>query len=217
MVASLARRAPPSFPVTPVAPRPVGDATIAGRVTLDARDAGRWTRFDFSRASAVTDGDPLGWDVAARRFRLIANGGEGFAGDGGALELAQPWESVRELPAEGYVGSRVTPGGDSVHAVLDGWYRYGFFSHLLEPRPVTYAVRTADGRYARLRILGYYCPGAEPGCLTFEYAYRGDGGRVFPTPPAPEPVARPVTAGAPGASGRGGGAPTSSAPTAAEP
>ena len=36
-------------------------------------------------------------------------------------------------------------------------------------------VRTADGRYAKLEILGYYCPGAHPGCLTFRYVFQGDG------------------------------------------
>ncbi len=40
-----------------------------------------------------------------------------------------------------------------------------------------YAIRTADGRYAKVEIVGYYCPGAEPGCLTLRYVYQGDGSR----------------------------------------
>jgi hypothetical protein len=36
-------------------------------------------------------------------------------------------------------------------------------------------VRTTDGRYAKLEILGYYCPGGQPGCLTFRYVFQGDG------------------------------------------
>ena len=36
---------------------------------------------------------------------------------------------------------------------------------------------TADGRYAKLQLLSYYCPGARPGCLTFRYVYQGAGGR----------------------------------------
>ncbi|HSR42903.1 MAG TPA: HmuY family protein, partial [Longimicrobiales bacterium] len=50
-------------------------------------------------------------------------------------------------------------------------------SHILRPKDRVFAVRTADGRYAKLRILGYYCPGARPGCLAFRYVYQGDGSR----------------------------------------
>jgi HmuY protein len=48
---------------------------------------------------------------------------------------------------------------------------------LLEPDPVTFVLRTADGRYAKLRVLSYYCPGPEPGCLTIEYSFQGNGSR----------------------------------------
>jgi hypothetical protein len=58
---------------------------------------------------------------------------------------------------------------------IASWYRYGFFSHVLTPKPHVWAVRTADGRYAKLEMLGYYCPGAQPGCPTFRYVYQGDG------------------------------------------
>ncbi|MFQ5888849.1 MAG: HmuY family protein [Gemmatimonadota bacterium] len=174
---SLWRREPPAFPITHRTPQEAGDSLGRGLVTLDARDRRAWVRFDFSRSAVVESGEPAGWDVAARRHRLIVNGGQGFAGHGGVIEVTgTPYEAVGEAPDEGYTGSRVTAGGDSVNSVFDGWYRYGFFSHLLEPKPATYIVRTADGRYAKLRILSYYCPGAEPGCLTFEYSYQGAGG-----------------------------------------
>jgi hypothetical protein len=40
-----------------------------------------------------------------------------------------------------------------------------------------WALRTADGRYVKFEILGYYCPGAQPGCLTIRYVYQGSGAR----------------------------------------
>jgi hypothetical protein len=46
----------------------------------------------------------------------------------------------------------------------------------VKPSPRVYALRTADGRYAKLEILSYYCPGAMPGCVTFRYVYQGAGG-----------------------------------------
>ena len=46
---------------------------------------------------------------------------------------------------------------------------------MLSPKPRVWAVRTTDGRYAKLEIIGYYCPGPNPGCLTMRYVYQGDG------------------------------------------
>ena len=30
-------------------------------------------------------------------------------------------------------------------------------------------------RYAKLELVGYYCPGGQPGCVTFRYVFQGDG------------------------------------------
>lgn len=43
-------------------------------------------------------------------------------------------------------------------------------------------MRTADGRYAKLEMVGYYCPGARPGCPTFRYVYQGDGTTAVDVP-----------------------------------
>jgi hypothetical protein len=45
---------------------------------------------------------------------------------------------------------------------------------------LTYAIRTADGKYAKMRLLSYYCDGGQAsGCFTLEYVYQGDGSRRF--------------------------------------
>ncbi|MDH3296863.1 MAG: HmuY family protein [Gemmatimonadota bacterium] len=176
VVSSLRRPEPPVFSLSSpeIRDRPAG---LAGpdTVTLDARSGDAWTRFDLATGRVVTGDDA--WDVGVKRHRLMLNGGPGFSGHAGAVRLELPFEDVREVPAEGYAQSIVTPGGDTVHAVLDAWYAYDLFSHLLEPDPVTYALRTADGRFAKLRVLSYYCAGPEPGCMTILYAYQGDGSR----------------------------------------
>ncbi len=153
------------------------DARLLGpdTVTLDARRDDRWTRFDLARGTVAKPGED--WDLAVKRYRLVVNGGEGFVGDGGVHRIDGPFDAVAEAPPGGYESSRVSGGGDTVNTVLDDWYGYSLFSHLLEPKPVTFVIRTHDGRYAKIRILGYYCPGPEAGCLTFEYAYQGDGSR----------------------------------------
>ena len=42
-----------------------------------------------------------------------------------------------------------------------------------------YAVRTADGHYAKLEIMSYYCAVVGTACVTFRYAYQGDGSRTL--------------------------------------
>jgi len=162
---------------TPPDPAPVGDSLVGPVVyTMDASASGDWAFFDFSRGSAVEDPGPEGWDLAFQRFYIVANGGEGFAGMGGLLDLGPvAFDSVTVVPEGDYVFSEADR--DTTNAATEEWYDYSFTSHLLTPRLRTYAVRTADGRYAKLEVLGYYCPGARPGCLTFRYVYQGDGSR----------------------------------------
>lgn len=153
------------------------DGVIRGRQTLDARDPDRWAFFSF-RTGAAAEPAPDAWDLAARRFRIVVNGGDAYPGRAGARDLGDvPLDSVGVLPVDGYVPTEGSLEDDPRHPVLEGWYRYGLLTHLLRPRPVTYALRTAGGEYAAVRILSYYCPGAEPGCLTLAYAWRPDGGR----------------------------------------
>lgn len=175
VLASLRRPTIPAWPPTPADEREAGD-TLVGPVTwtVDATQSDRWTMFDFSRGSTVHGGDPMGWDLAFRRFYIIANGGQEFMGKGGIVDMgAVPFDSVRVAPETGYVETRVR--SDSTNPAIQRWYDYGWISHLLTPKPNVYVVRTADGRYAKFQILGYYCPGAVPGCVTFRYVYQGDG------------------------------------------
>lgn len=162
---------PSSLEAREVVARLVGPDTV----TLDARQDDRWTRFDLARGTVAGPGEP--WDLAVKRYRLAVNGGDGFAGEGGVVRLDAPFDAVAEAPAAGYESSRVSSGGDTINAVLDDWYGYSLFSHLLEPRASTFVIRTHDGKYAKLRILGYYCPGPEAGCLTLVYTHQGDGSR----------------------------------------
>lgn len=184
VVGPFASERPPEFPPTHDAALDVGDGFVADRqVTLDARDPDRWILFDFSSGSVVRDAAPDGWDIAIRRYLIVTNGGPAFAGSAGAIDLGDvPLDSMAVAPAEGYLGTEGDLAGQPRNAGLDRWYRYSFLAHTLTPLPRTYALRTADGRYARLRILGYYCPGATPGCLTFRYGYQGDGTRSFVEP-----------------------------------
>jgi hypothetical protein len=171
-------RAPdvPSYAPTVPAPEEVGARKVGPAVvTVDASDGDEWIYFDFSRGSVVESPTPKEWDLAFQRHRIIVNGGPGFAGEGGVRPLPSTHlDSVDTVPDAAYVVNERER--DSANPALERWYDYSWTSHVLDPKPVVYAVRTADGRFAKLQILGYYCPGARPGCLTLRYVYQGDGG-----------------------------------------
>lgn len=179
ILVGLSLRRPPldTYPPTPARPAEVG-ARLVGPLlhTVDASSPDAWRFFSFSLGSVVENPGPLAWDLAFRRFQIIANGGDGFAGSGGILDLGKrAFADVRFLPEDGYVGT--TARSDSTNAAIARWYSYSWTSHVLSPEPRVFAVRTADGRYAKLEIASYYCPGAQPGCTTFRYVYQGAGGR----------------------------------------
>lgn len=155
----------PSYAPTAPAPRDVGSALVGPVLyTVDATAADAWRHFSFREGSVVEGG---GWDLAFRRYAIIA-------GQGGIVDLgAVAFDDVRTVPATGYQAD--VSVGEPRNPAIAGWYDYGFFTHVLRPRPHVWAVRTADGRHAKLQIVSYYCPGSRPGCLTFRYVYQGDG------------------------------------------
>ncbi len=179
-VASSLRRSTPLtwYPVSVVDPQEVGDRLVGPSVfTVDGRGDGL-TFFDFSTGSVVESPDPLGWDLAFRRFTILANGGPDFAGQGGILDLGiTSLDSLTAVPTSGYAVN--TPGPEVKNAATTEWYDYSWTSHVLSPKPNVFAVRTADGRYAVFQILSYYCPAAQAGCTTIRYRYQGAGGPGF--------------------------------------
>jgi hypothetical protein len=158
----------PPYAVTVSQPAPVGDSLVGpGTYTLDASAGESWRRFQFAR-NAVVDSGP--WDIAFRRHHVIAASGAGIA-DLGAV----PFDAVREVPAEGYTPTEF--GRDTVNPGVGKWYAYSMLSHLLTSKGHVYAVRSADGRYAKLEILAYYCRDVGAACYTVRYAFQGDGSR----------------------------------------
>jgi hypothetical protein len=158
----------PPYAVTVPQPASVGDSLVGpSTYTLDASAGETWRRFQFAR-NAVVDSGP--WDIAFRRHHLIAASGAGIA-DLGVV----PFDSVREVPAEGYVPTDF--GRDTVNAGVGKWYAYSMLSHLLTTKRHVYAVRSADGRYAKLEILAYYCRDVGAACYTVRYAFQGNGSR----------------------------------------
>lgn len=167
----------PEFEPSLATPAEAGPRFVESTITVDARQADSWVRVDLSRG-AVVDGRDGDWDVAFRRFRIRTNGLSGDPFPAGAIALeGMSFDRVTVAPRSGYETSRSGVRGDTLNEALEGWYRYRFWSHVLVPRPRTWVIRTAEGSYAKMAILSYYCTGASAGCVTFRYAYQGDGSR----------------------------------------
>ena len=168
LIGSLARPEFPPFSLTPARPMAVGDTLVGpATYTLDASATGRWRTFDFGRNAAVDSGP---WDIAFRRFHLIAAPGGGIVDIG-----VVPFDSVRELPAGGYLPN--TDASDTTNPGVGKWYSYSMLSHLLTTKHHVYGIRTSGAKYAKLELLAYYCKDAGTACITFRYAYQGDGSR----------------------------------------
>lgn len=168
LIGSFARPEFPPYALTAPHPVSVGDSLVGpATYTLDASATDHWRYFAFSRNAAVDSGP---WDIAFRRFHLIA------ADSGGIVDLGPaPFDSVTELPPAGYAGNAV--GTDTVNPAVGKWYEYSWVTHLLTSKHHTYGVKTAHERFAKLQILSYYCKDAGTACITFRYAYQGDGSR----------------------------------------
>lgn len=171
----------PTYAPTPPGGRDAG-RTLVGPVlyTVDASAPDVWRYFSFRVGSVVETPGPHGWDLAFRRYSIIAGDGAGIQ-DLGERRL----EDVRAVPATGYVMNESR--GEPRNPAIASWYRYGFFSHVLSPKSHVWALRTADGRYAKLEMVGYYCSGARPGCPTFRYVYQGNGSTAVDVSAHPTP------------------------------
>lgn len=156
----------PAFEPSPVTPHLPPDTLIVDTLTVDARDTHAWQFVDFARRSVVVPPDTAGWTLALRRFDLVPSGA---AVDLGIIAF----DSVRSVPAAGLVLSEFSR--DTTNGALHRWYAYSFVTHIMSPNGHVYGIRTRDGRFAKLEVLSYYCPGAEAGCVTFRYAYQPSG------------------------------------------
>jgi hypothetical protein len=170
VAASLIRPRLLEFAPVTRAPRAAPNGAVFDTVTIDARDANHWRFFDLSGGGLLSSPDTTRWDIAFRRFHVIT---AGAAADAGRIAF----DSLRDAPGAGYVPTAFAR--DSVNPVLNHWYQYSFVSHVLRPLGHVYLVRTRSGGLAKVEFLSYYCPGSDPGCVTFRYAFRPRGVPTF--------------------------------------
>src|SRR5262245_58230653 len=96
----------PTYAPTPPAPADVGRALVGPVLyTVDATSTDTWRYFSFGSGAAIDGAGPTAWDLAFRRYQVIANGGSAFVGKGGILDLGSVrFEDVRSRSEERRVG-----------------------------------------------------------------------------------------------------------------
>ena len=165
--------ADPPTGVDPVTGRPVG--------------TGRYTLFSLRENRIVQNADSAttAWDLAFNATTVLTNGGSSGPGEGGAVILALPFEDVLEAPSDAEIHVDETGAPAVKQSAAGDWYNYNPQTNVVTPVPGrTLVVRTADGRYAKIRIVSYYrgAPDvigddSESRYYTFDYVFQSDGSR----------------------------------------
>ena len=91
------------------------------------------------------------------------------------------FDAVDQVPNRPFVEDRATRTQTENESLAD-WYKYNYITHKLTPRKNVYIIRTADGKYAKVQFLGFYCANKEPGCIQFRYVYQDAGTPNFLKP-----------------------------------
>ncbi|MBX2952060.1 MAG: HmuY family protein [Leadbetterella sp.] len=172
-------------------PKPVLEVKT---VQIDARSYSEWVYFSFEKGEIVTVNPnsfstDLNWDIAFHRNDVRLNGGASGKGAGGALKTsAKSLTEVGTAPASGYktdgMKSIMTKFTLPVPVFEDqpasteiNWLNVDTSN----PPPVytlfddVYVVKTAQGKYAKIKFKNYLGDKNETMIITLEYAYQPDG------------------------------------------
>ena len=152
---------------------------------INASSEENWVYFDFSRGGVVDihDKTSLEWDLAFRRSKVISNGGAtNKFGKAGLINLGSlNFDQVVEVPRDNYIQDMATRT-ETQNPILLKWYRYNYLTHKLSAKPNTYAVKTANSKYVKVKFLDFYCINKETGCIKMQYVYQNNGSNQFTKP-----------------------------------
>ena len=152
---------------------------------INASSEKNWVYFDFSRGGVVKihDKTSLEWDLAFRRSKVISNGGAtNKFGKAGLINLGSPnFDQVVDVPTDNYTPDMSTKT-ETENPILLKWYSYNYLTHKLSAKANTYAMKTADSKYAKVKFLNFYCANKETGCIKMQYVYQDSGSNQFTKP-----------------------------------
>ena len=158
-----------------------------------------WIYFSFAEGKELTGidesnrGDNLKWDIAFNRYNFRTNSGLSGKGQGGVLDTGET--DLNLIPAVPEGEFEVDEMGEIIKSMssmpppkmktpLNKLLGKAIKMKMQMP-PVyvpnnhVYIIRTADGKYAKIKVLGFYNEEEESGYVTFEYEYQPDGSLTF--------------------------------------
>jgi hypothetical protein len=150
---------------------------------VEATSETAWLYLDLETKNEVMPAAPESsrdWDLGFNRFRIKTNGGIG--GSGGMKVAILPnadFAALTKAPSRGYVTDQLD-GEDmdtdpdfaflQKHAASEtGWFTYDALNHKLTAAPVVYVVKTVEGAYFKVQMLGYYSKDGTAGYPAFRW------------------------------------------------
>jgi hypothetical protein len=150
--------------------------------TVNASSEKDFVYFDFSSGKAVKilDSSSLEWDLAFRRGKVISNGGASSRlGQAGLINLGDvEFDTVVNVPRHDYVEDAAAKT-ETENPVMIKWYNYNYLTHKLTAKKNIYAIKTANGKFAKFQFLSFYCANKEAGCIKIQYVYQDNGTSSF--------------------------------------
>ena len=148
------------------------DATAGGAFTTDPRD---FTYFSFALQDvvALTDAEAVQsaeWHIAFKRSEIRLNGGISGPGNVRGFDLMDAEDVIAEEAFDAITSTDV-PAADAFIAdgpayAIGEWYSYNSSAHRIEASGHAYALRTANGQFAKFVV------------DAIEGASRADAGRI---------------------------------------
>jgi hypothetical protein len=127
---------------------------------------GRFTYFSLRENKIIQGADTLTnkWDIAFREFFIKVNGGTSATGGGNAAAIIvnSSFEGFNMIPA-GAAWVQDNAPTFAINPAPGGWYTYNPATFIALPIPGRiFAIRTADGRYAKVEVTSFYRNGVTP-------------------------------------------------------
>lgn len=169
----------------------IPQSVTVSELNCDTTGGKVWTFYSLRENKEIDRADSATnkWDIAFDKTNIISNSGVRGPGNG-AIQLLKGvnFADLSEAPESGYFAEdELTPLAIE-KSNPEKWYNYsGPPNHTITPKPgFVIVMKTADGKYAKVRIISYYkgVPQAPdfnsiPRYYTFEYVYQSDGSRNF--------------------------------------
>lgn len=166
-----------------VTTEPVIDQTITNISTGSVTNPEEvYFNFESGEVVAASEADTKKWDISFKRTQIRINGGESGPGNVKMIALDTPYDEVVLAPDSGYItdgqGEADEIGGVNGLA-FNNWYLYE--EQVIYPRDKTYVIRTASGKFLKMKLLDYYSPSnpSQGGVYSFKYTLQPGGSKIL--------------------------------------